>query len=288
MVAGGNADIRLGITATDPQGASVSTHVTLEGGTFPNAVGAPSLKAPGLVRFAQNVRGSAVLPAAAGGDRPQYGHLYHVSGLPPGLSFDPDTRTVAGTPTTAGTWTATYTADDFDGAYSRKDSASAADKADAATQTFKVRVDPATGATPTIQLMQVVSRPAHSSGNNNIYDTYVLGDEILIDVQYDRPVAASLPRTNSRIALRLDLGADDTNLGNSRKLATLKSLEYGAQVLRFAYTVQTGPAARPARGPATATRTASGSRPAGRTRRCSWPTAPPWSMRRPARRPAGP
>ncbi len=240
VVAGGNADIRLGITATDPQGASVSTHVTLEGGTFPGSAGAPSLKAPGLVRFAQNVRGSAVLPAAAGGDRPQYGHLYHVSGLPPGLSFDPDTRTISGTPTTAGTWTATYTADDFDGAYSRKDSASAADKADAATQTFKVRVDPATGATPTIRLMQVASRPAHSSGNNNIYDTYVRGDEILIDVQYDRPMAASLPRTNSRIALRLDLGADDTDLGNSRRLATLKSLEYGAQVLRFAYTVQSG------------------------------------------------
>ena len=163
-----------------------------------------------------------------------------MSGLPPGLSFDPETRTISGTPTTAGTWTATYTADDYDGHYSRKRQRDRGGQGRRGDGAFKVRVDPATGAEPTIQLAQVVSRPAHSSGNNNIYDTYVLGDEILIDVQYDRPVAASLPRTNSRIALRLDLGPDDTNLGNSRKLATLKSLEYGGRVLRFAYTVQTG------------------------------------------------
>ncbi len=249
VAAGGNTNMVATITAVDEHGAARSLTYTFEAGTFPNAAGAPSLKASGLVRFAQNVRGSAVLPAATGGDtRIGLGdypglYLYHVSGLPPGLSFDPDTRTISGTPTTAGTWTATYTADDFDGAYSRKDSASAADKADAATQTFKVRVDPATGATPTIQLMQVASRPAHASdtiNNPDVYDTYVLGDEILIDVQYDRPVAASLPRTNSRIALRLDVGTDDTNLGNSRKLATLKSIEYGGRVLRFAYTVQSG------------------------------------------------
>ena len=246
VAAGTRTNVVATVTAVDEHGASKSVTYTFSVGTFTPAAGAPRLKAPGLLRFAQNVRGSAVLPAATGGDTTISStdypglYLYHVSGLPPGLTFDPETRTVSGTPTTAGTWTATYTADDYDSAYSRKDSASAADKADAATQTFKVRVDPATGATPTIRLMQVASRPAHSSGNNNIYDTYVLGDEILIDVQYDRPMAASLPRTNSRIALRLDLGPDDTNLGNSRRLATLKSLEYGGRVLRFAYTVQTG------------------------------------------------
>ncbi len=246
VAAGGNTNMVATITAVDEHGATRSLTYTFEAGTFPNAAGAPSLKAPGLLRFAQNVRGSAVLPAATGGDtRIGLGdypglYLYHVSGLPPGLSFDPATRTVSGTATTAGTWTATYTADDYDGFYSREDSATAADKADAATRTFKVRVDPATGAEPTIQLMQVASRPAHSSGSNNVYDTYVRDDEILIDVQYDRPVAASLPRTNSRISLRLDVGTDDANLGNSRKLATLKSIEYGGRVLRFAYTVQGG------------------------------------------------
>jgi large repetitive protein len=33
-------------------------------------------------------------------------------GLPPGLSFNPSTREVSGTPTTAGSWTVTYTAND--------------------------------------------------------------------------------------------------------------------------------------------------------------------------------
>ena len=37
---------------------------------------------------------------------------YSLSGLPPGLSFDPGTRTLSGIPTTAGTYTITYTASD--------------------------------------------------------------------------------------------------------------------------------------------------------------------------------
>ncbi len=246
VAAGTRTNVVATVTAVDEHGASKSVTYTFAVGTFTPAAGAPRLKAPGLLRFAQNTRGSAVLPAATGGDTrisaTDYPglYLYHVSGLPPGLSFDPKTRTVSGTPTTAGTWTATYTADDYDSAYSRKDSATAADKADAATRTFKVRVDPATGAAPTIKLMQVASRPAHSLGSNNVYDTYVLGDEILIDVQYDRPVAASLPRTNSRISLRLDLGDDAGSRSTNRRLANLKSIEYGGRVLRFAYTVQTG------------------------------------------------
>lgn len=232
-------DIRIDVTATDPQGASVSTHFIFQSASFPNAVGAPSLKAPGLVRFVRNKRGSAVLPAATGGDRPQYGYLYHVSGLPPGLSFDSDTRTISGTPTAAGTWTATYTADDFDGHYSRNNSPTTADTNDAASQTFMVRVDPPSGGTPTIQGLWGVSLPAHDSDTprDGVYDTYIRGDKIAFHVQYDRPVKPTLPKKNSRISLRMHLGPDSAG---TTKRANLESILYGGRVLRFVYEVQAG------------------------------------------------
>ncbi|MXW36353.1 MAG: fibronectin type III domain-containing protein [Chloroflexi bacterium] len=239
VAAGADTDVVATVTATDPHGASKSLTRTFNVSSFVGSAGAPSLPAPGLLRFAQNTRGSAALPAATGGDRPQYGYLYHVSGLPPELEFDPETRTVSGTPTSAGTWTATYTADDFDGHYSRKESATAADKADAAVRTFTVRVEAATGAAPAIEGVQIVGAPAHESvANSNVYDTYIQGDEILIDVQFNRPVAVNLPKSNSVVRLRIDLGADDTTLTNSRKTADLKSVEAGGHRLRFAYEVQ--------------------------------------------------
>ena len=294
------------ITAVDEHGAARSLTYTFEAGTFPNAAGAPSLKAPGLVRFAQNVRGSAVLPAATGGDTrisaTDYPglYLYHVSGLPPGLSFDPDTRTISGTPTTAGTWTATYTADDY-----RRGTIRARTARPQRTRPMRRPGPSRCGSTrrrapsrPS-SWRRWSSRPAHSSGNNNVYDTYVRGDEILIDVQYDRPVAASLPRTNSRISLRLDVGRRTTPTLTDGSRQARQSEEHrvwraGAALrLHGAGTgsscARHGPCLVLGRTTATP-RTASGCRRARRrtSRWCSWPTARPWSTRRPARRPAGP
>ena len=55
---------------------------------------------------------SQVLPAASGGDSPL---TYSVSGLPSGLSFDPQTRRITGTFATAGSRSFTYTVTDADG-----------------------------------------------------------------------------------------------------------------------------------------------------------------------------
>ena len=54
------------------------------------------------------------LPAASGGSRTNPGRTYTVSTLPTGLTFNPDTRELSGTPTTADTTTVTYTAAESD------------------------------------------------------------------------------------------------------------------------------------------------------------------------------
>ncbi len=74
---------------------------------------------------------SHVLPEATGGDNPGFGYAYSVSGLPPGLSFDPITRTISGTPNQTGQPTVTYKAHDAD---------SSTGDADAAINTFTMLV----------------------------------------------------------------------------------------------------------------------------------------------------
>ena len=64
-----------------------------------------------------------VLPSVTGGDLSYSGngysydfsYLYAVTGLPTGLTFNAETRTISGTPTAAfGAYTVTYTAQDAD------------------------------------------------------------------------------------------------------------------------------------------------------------------------------
>ena len=152
VAAGATTDLRIDLTAVDPKGASATTHVVFRVGTFSGSSGAPRFAATASSRSFPANRGIApfLLPAATGGDvttpvgfaipNP---YLYTVSGLPPGLAFDPLTRRVSGTPTAEGLFTVTYTVDDFDRLYSRKASPTPADLADSATQSFEIEVGPA-------------------------------------------------------------------------------------------------------------------------------------------------
>ncbi|MCY3698924.1 MAG: tandem-95 repeat protein [Gemmatimonadetes bacterium] len=137
-----NTDVRVDLTATDPHGASVSTHVVFEVSIFPGT-SAPSLPAvSGVIYFADTPIPDLVLPAATGGDTSVRGqaipnpYFYEVSGLPPGLSFNKSTRAISGTPTTQGTYTVTYKAEDADA----KDSGDTPDPMDTAVRTFDIEV----------------------------------------------------------------------------------------------------------------------------------------------------
>ncbi len=88
---------------------------------------------------------------------------------------------------------------------------------------------------PTIEVVRVVSAPTHDSDDDGQFDTYVRGDKILFDLEFSEPVEVT--GEYSGVKLRVDLGADDTVLTNSRKVLRLDSVLNGGRTLRFAYTV---------------------------------------------------
>ena len=88
--------------------------------------------------------------------------------------------------------------------------------------------------TPTIQLVRIVSAPTYDSNDDDRRDTYVQGDEILVDVEFLQPVRVT---GDGDVELHLDLGADDTDQTNSRKTLTPPTVMHGGMTLRFAYTV---------------------------------------------------
>ena len=87
----------------------------------------------------------------------------------------------------------------------------------------------------TIVLVRIVSRESHDSDSDGSFDTYIRGDKILVDVAFSEPVEVGGDRN---VRLRLDVGADDTNLQNSRKTADLDSVRRGGRTLRFAFEVK--------------------------------------------------
>ena len=142
-----NTNVRVNVTATDPDGATASTHFIFTVKIFPGS------KKPSFTSNLTNVdmetgeEVSRVLPAATGGDlslddTPVFSYTYSVSGLPTGLKFDPATRTISGTPTVGDFYDVTYKAHDADA----NDS-----DADAAIMKFRILVSKTqTPLTPTI------------------------------------------------------------------------------------------------------------------------------------------
>ena len=147
-----------------------------------------------------------------------------MTGLPAGLSFDPLTRTVSGTPTTAGGNTVTYTVDDADNRHSEGGHLN-----DAARQTFDIVI---AGAAPVIESLDIVSTPSIDADNNGTTDTYGVGETIAVEATFNEAVTVT---GNNDVKLRLDLGTDDADLSNSRKVLRLHSVS--GNTLRFEYTV---------------------------------------------------
>ena len=246
VAAGGRTNVRVNLTGVDPDGASADGWFTLRVHPLRNNTEVPRFdEMVGTRGFPRNAPiGRWVLPPANGGDMisrngsGQLPYFYAVSGLPPGLSFDPMTRAVTGTPTEAGSYTVTYTADDADAAYSLKDSPTAADLADVARQSFVVQI----GA-PAIELVRMASAPTYDSNNDGQFDTYIQGDTILVDVQFTEAVEVTgTPETaGATPRLRLDVGPSSNSQAANRE--TMGLLEdggslYGGRRLRFGYTVK--------------------------------------------------
>ena len=88
-----------------------------------------------------------------------------------------------------------------------------------------------------IEVVEVANDPSGDSSGSGAYgavDTYVVGDEIRIDVKFNEPVVVT---GGGDVRLRLDLGTDDATPGNSRKTLTHPSMLNGGRTLRFSYAV---------------------------------------------------
>ena len=118
-----------------------------------------------------------------------------------------------------------------------KDAAGAADTTVDATHGLTITVtdvEEPTSDPPTIASVTLSSTPSFDADGDNRADTYVRGDRIVVDVRFSETVTVS--GGNNNVRLRLDLGADDTNLANSRRVLKLKSV-VGGNTLRFEHRV---------------------------------------------------
>jgi large repetitive protein len=95
------------VTVTDANGNTITASYTLKV-TDPLVLPAATL-ANGTTGTAYPTQ---TIPSATGGSTP---YTYAVSGLPPGLAFNPATREITGTPTQPGTFTVPVTVTDADG-----------------------------------------------------------------------------------------------------------------------------------------------------------------------------
>jgi gliding motility-associated-like protein len=99
------------ITAIDSRGCTATANFMLSVGTAADPLNLPPAVMPdGQVGSPYPTQ---VLPAATGGTLP---YTYVATGLPPGLTFNPVTREITGTPTLGGTFPVTVTVTDAAGA----------------------------------------------------------------------------------------------------------------------------------------------------------------------------
>ncbi|MBB6501399.1 putative Ig domain-containing protein [Pedobacter cryoconitis] len=94
------------VIVTDSKGCSATGQFTLIVGNSAVISLPPATLPDGVVGSVYPVQ---TLPAATGGTTP---YTYTATGLPPGLTFDPVTRNITGTPTLAGPFTVTVTVTD--------------------------------------------------------------------------------------------------------------------------------------------------------------------------------
>ena len=83
-----------------------------------------------------------------------------------------------------------------------------------------------------IEFVRFVSAPTYDSDADGVNDTYVLGDKVLVDVDFREPVVVP----GSGPQLRLNLGTDGSGTG---KTMDMESVHHGGMTVRFSYTVAT-------------------------------------------------
>ncbi len=92
---------------------------------------------------------------------------------------------------------------------------------------------------PVISLVRIVSQPTHDADGDGRDDTYIQNDTILVDVEFSSPVVVT---GGGDVRLRLDIGDDDSDMGNSRQVIGPPAVVQSGRVLRFKYGVKSADA----------------------------------------------
>ena len=82
--------------------------------------------------------------------------------------------------------------------------------------------------------------PSHDADSDGAGDTYLIWETIQAEVTWSQPVTVDAMGDDANVSLRLDLGADDTDLTNSRKKMAWTGEGSGTDTLTFEYQVQPG------------------------------------------------
>ena len=81
------------------------------------------------------------------------------------------------------------------------------------------------------------SSPAYDADRDGRSDTYLSGETIQAQVTWSQKVTVGNGGADANVSLRLDLGADDSNLSNSRRKMAWTGEGSGSDTLTFEYTV---------------------------------------------------
>ncbi|PYF70025.1 Ig-like domain-containing protein [Pedobacter nutrimenti] len=193
----------LQITGTPTQSGSYNTTVTVTDASGKTAAQTYNIRVSGVIvlpgaslpgGIVGTVYPTQTLPGVSSGGTAPY--TYTATGLPPGLTFDPATRQISGTPTTGGTYTVTQVAKDANGVTTSTDYTLVVDVADPVVS--NVTICAGTSATLTVSNAQngVTYNWYASAGNTPIftgpvYQTGVLNASATYYVQASSGSASS-------------------------------------------------------------------------------------------------
>ena len=222
VAARGATEVVAVVTAHDNKGGTATRRVRIDVGSFAGSAAPRFAETVGTRRYEAGAEVTLVLPEASGGDLRHaesgatFDYEYALSGsLPPGLSFDAETRTISGAPevseSAVGAYRLTYTAQDADQEQGTGDTASL---------TFTIEIPP--------WVTDVWLSWSHANRDGREFN--VVGDEVWATARVSAPVTVSWGDERPSLVFQV---------GDEQRLARYSQASLPKELF-FSYAVQEG------------------------------------------------